>query len=159
LGGSPPFLSHSLPQISLPSACLYLPFLRHAKRQVCAMASVDHSSTSAIVGQAHFDESFEGEEKSMWLKKAFIVGVIVLVMGGSGSVSWSGQPGGARVQDIVDLVVLRPVGVVATVAGACLFVLTLPFTVPTRSVDKSAQNFVVAPFNYTFSRPFPDKNL
>jgi len=84
----------------------------------------------------------------MWLRRALVAGLIVSVI----SIS-------ARESDIVDLVVLRPAGVVATVAGACLFVLTLPFTVPTRSVEESADRFVVAPFEYTFSRPFPDKNL
>lgn len=95
----------------------------------------------------------------MCLKRSLIVGVVVLVMTGSASVSWSRQPEGARVQDIVDLVVLRPVGIIATLAGTGLFVVTLPFTIPTHSVDKSVQRFVVAPFNYTFSRPFPDKDL
>lgn len=95
----------------------------------------------------------------MWLKRAFIGGVIVLVMSGSAKFSWSGQPESSRVEDIVDLVVLRPLGCIATLAGTGLFVLTLPFTVPTHSVKKSAERFVVAPFKYTFSRPFPDKNL
>ena len=95
----------------------------------------------------------------MWVKRALVAGLIVLVISISARESWSAQAEGARVEDIVDLVVLRPAGVVATVAGACLFVLTLPFTVPTRSVEESADRFVVAPFEYTFSRPFPDKNL
>jgi len=99
------------------------------------------------------------QEKPVWLKRAFICGVIALVMIGSVPASWCAQPEGARVEDIVDLVVLRPLGCVATVAGAGLFVLTLPFTVPTRSVGKSAEVFVVAPYRYTFSRPFPDRDL
>ncbi len=95
----------------------------------------------------------------MWVKRTLAAALIVLVVFTSVRVSWSAQAERARVQDIVDLVVLRPLGVVATVAGTGLFVLTLPFTVPTRSVEKSADRFVVAPFDYTFSRPFPDKNL
>ncbi len=102
---------------------------------------------------------FSSKARLMWLKRVFIVGVVVLVIGGSGSASWARDPEGARAQDIVDLLVLRPLGFVATVAGTGVFVLTLPFTVPTHSVDKSAERFVVAPFNYTFKRPFPDENL
>ncbi|MBW2056047.1 MAG: hypothetical protein JRH07_10755 [Deltaproteobacteria bacterium] len=93
------------------------------------------------------------------LKGVLVVGLVVFVVIGPAGVSWGGQPEGARVEDIVDLLVMRPLGVIATLAGTGLFIVTLPFTVPTRSVDKSAQRFVVAPFRYTFSRPFPDKNL
>ncbi len=95
----------------------------------------------------------------MALKRVLVGGMIVLFMSASASVSGAREPKGARVEDIVDLVVLRPAGCIATVAGAGLFVLTLPFTVPTRSVNEAAQAFVVAPFNYTFSRPFPDRDL
>jgi hypothetical protein len=95
----------------------------------------------------------------MKLKRALVLGVIAVVVLGSVSVSWSGEIKGARAEDIVDLVVLRPVGCVVTLAGTGLFLLTLPFTVPTHSVNEAAERFVVAPFEYTFSRPFPDPNL
>jgi hypothetical protein len=95
----------------------------------------------------------------MRLRKTFVLCMIVLLVTGSATVSWSRQPEGARVEDIVDLLVLRPVGIIATLAGTGVFVVTLPFTIPTKTVDKSADRFVVTPFNYTFSRPFPDKNL
>lgn len=95
----------------------------------------------------------------MWLKRALIGIVIVSLLSGCVSVSWAAENEIGKVEDIVDLVVLRPLGCVAIVAGTVVFVLTLPFTYPTHSVDKSAERFVVRPFKYTFSRPFPDKNL
>ena len=95
----------------------------------------------------------------MWLKRALIAGMIVLVIGASVEALGAGQAGNSRVEDIVDLTLLRPLGCLATVAGGCLFVVTLPFTVPTRSVGKAAKRLVVVPFKYTFSRPFPDRNL
>jgi hypothetical protein len=95
----------------------------------------------------------------MGLKKAIILGLIAVVIVGYASAAWSEPPAGARVEDIVDLVVLRPLGCIGTLVGTGLFVLTLPFTVPTRSVRESADRFVVAPFHYTFSRPFPDRKL
>jgi len=93
------------------------------------------------------------------LKKILVCGLVLFLAIGPLSVSWAGQQEGPRIQDIVDLVVLRPVGCLVTLGGACLFVVTLPFTVPTHSSKKSAEAFVVTPFRYTFVRPFPDENL
>lgn len=38
----------------------------------------------------------------------------------------------------LDLIVTRPAGLVATVVGTTLFVIALPFTLPTGSVGESA---------------------
>ena len=54
---------------------------------------------------------------------------------------------------IVDGLLLRPSGIVATIAGTAVFVVTLPFSIPTKSVDKAAQKLVVDPAKYTFVRP------
>jgi uncharacterized membrane protein len=54
---------------------------------------------------------------------------------------------------IVDGLLLRPSGIVATVAGTVVFVVTLPFSIPTKSVDKAAQKLIVDPARYTFVRP------
>jgi hypothetical protein len=54
---------------------------------------------------------------------------------------------------IVDGLLLRPGGIIATVVGTAVFVVTLPFSIPTRSVDKAAQKLIVDPAKYTFVRP------
>jgi hypothetical protein len=54
---------------------------------------------------------------------------------------------------IVDGLLLRPGGIVATVVGTAVFVVTLPFSIPTRSVDKAAQKLIMDPARYTFVRP------
>jgi hypothetical protein len=54
---------------------------------------------------------------------------------------------------IVDGLLLRPGGMIATIFGTAVFVVTLPFSIPTRSVDKAAQKLVVDPARYTFVRP------
>ena len=54
---------------------------------------------------------------------------------------------------IVDGLLLRPGGLVATVVGTAVFVVTLPFSIPTKSVDKAAQKLIVDPAKYTFVRP------
>lgn len=54
---------------------------------------------------------------------------------------------------IADGLLLRPGGLVATVVGAAVFVVILPFSLPTKSVDKAAQKLIVDPAKYTFVRP------
>jgi len=55
-----------------------------------------------------------------------------------------------------DLFIVRPFSVVATVLGAAVFLVALPFTVPTRTTGEAANEFVVRPFEYTFNRPLGD---
>jgi len=59
----------------------------------------------------------------------------------------------------MDLIFARPASALAGVVGAGLFVLTLPFTASTKSVDKSAEMFIVRPFQFAFEREFPDEDL
>jgi hypothetical protein len=54
---------------------------------------------------------------------------------------------------IADGLLLRPGGLVATVVGTAVFVVTLPFSIPTKSVDRAAQKLIVDPAKYTFVRP------
>ena len=54
---------------------------------------------------------------------------------------------------IADGLLMRPGGIVATVLGTAVFVVTLPFSIPTRSVDKAAQKLIVDPARFTFVRP------
>jgi len=54
---------------------------------------------------------------------------------------------------IADGLLLRPGGLIATVVGSAVFVITLPFSIPTKSVDKAAQKLIVDPAKYTFVRP------
>lgn len=53
----------------------------------------------------------------------------------------------------VDLVLMRPLGIVATVVGTVGFVVALPFTLPTGTTGDTAREWVAAPFEYTFNRP------
>jgi hypothetical protein len=52
----------------------------------------------------------------------------------------------------VDLVLVRPVGLVATAVGALAWVIALPFTLPTGSADDAAREMVSKPAEYTFDR-------
>lgn len=57
---------------------------------------------------------------------------------------------------VVDVVVMRPLGLVATAAGAVLTVVALPFTIPSGSVERSARQLILKPADYTFKRPLGD---
>jgi len=58
-----------------------------------------------------------------------------------------------------DLFVARPLGVAAGIVGTGLFIISLPFTIPTKSVDKAAKELITDPFHFSFSRQFPDESL
>jgi hypothetical protein len=52
-----------------------------------------------------------------------------------------------------DGLLARPLAVVASVVGAAVFVVTLPFTLPSKSVDRAAKQLVAKPAQYAFKRP------
>jgi hypothetical protein len=54
---------------------------------------------------------------------------------------------------LADAVIARPLGVVGTVLGAVAFVVSLPFTIPSKTVDRAGNALVKKPFQETFKRP------
>jgi hypothetical protein len=54
---------------------------------------------------------------------------------------------------VIDVLLVRPLGVVGTVLGVALTVVALPFTLPSGSVESSARTLILAPADYTFKRP------
>ena len=94
------------------------------------------------------------------MKKLLAIG-IVLVLGSVILVS----EGWAQIQKpdddlpLADLLFARPLGFAAGIVGTGLFIVSLPFTIPARSVDKAAKMFISDPFRFSFSRPFPDESL
>jgi hypothetical protein len=53
----------------------------------------------------------------------------------------------------VDAIAVRPLGLVATLLGTGIFVVSLPFSALGGNVDEAAQSLVVAPARFTFKRP------
>ena len=53
----------------------------------------------------------------------------------------------------VDLMMVRPVGVVATVLGTGFFIISLPFSILGGNVDDAGRNLVLKPAKSTFIRP------
>jgi hypothetical protein len=51
-----------------------------------------------------------------------------------------------------DLLVLRPVGLVATALGSVVYVISIPFNAPTGGMKQAGQTLVVDPATFTFAR-------
>ena len=57
---------------------------------------------------------------------------------------------------IGDSLILRPLGIVITVAGSILFVITLPMSAIAKSTDKTYNALVKRPYEFTFKRQVGD---
>lgn len=55
-----------------------------------------------------------------------------------------------------DIIFARPLGLASIVAGAGLFLVSLPFAIITGSVNKTGQTLVGNPIKYTLVRPIGD---
>lgn len=53
----------------------------------------------------------------------------------------------------LDLLIVRPAGVVATAVGAAIFVIGLPFSIAGGNVEESAKELIGKPAEYTLNRP------
>jgi hypothetical protein len=61
------------------------------------------------------------------------------------------EPGGGAM--MYDMIVVRPVGAVATAVGSVFWLITLPFAAAGDNVDTSTEKLVKEPASYTFKRP------
>ncbi|MEW6671651.1 MAG: hypothetical protein AB1427_08100 [Thermodesulfobacteriota bacterium] len=57
---------------------------------------------------------------------------------------------------MADALLVRPVGLLATIFGSAVFVVALPFSLLGGNTDATYQNLIVAPAKYTFKRPLGD---
>jgi hypothetical protein len=98
-------------------------------------------------------------------KKIFLLLLTVLLLIGSlYSMGWAGDQlsrDDTVVQgwSLLDLLVARPLSVVAGVGGSAIFVVTLPFTLPSGTTKDAAHMFIVEPFQFSFKREVPDKDI
>ena len=83
---------------------------------------------------------------------------VLLVLGGVSSGGWAQEKTYNDRMNLADLFIARPLGVIAAAGGTGLFILSLPFTLPTRSVEDSFNMFVVEPWRFSFVRDFPDES-
>ena len=57
---------------------------------------------------------------------------------------------------LADAVIVRPLTATATVVGFAAWVVTLPFTIPSRGAADAGKAWVIDPLGYTFNRPLGD---
>jgi hypothetical protein len=57
---------------------------------------------------------------------------------------------------VVDALIVRPLGILGTVAGTIVFVVSLPFSALGGNTEKAFQKLVAEPASYTFARPLGD---
>ena len=56
----------------------------------------------------------------------------------------------------VDILLLRPAGILATAGGALIFVISVPFSALGGNTKESYEELVKEPARYTFKRPLGD---
>jgi nitrate reductase gamma subunit len=92
-------------------------------------------------------------------KSIFLLLLMSLLIGFLGSNGWAQDFKVSNDElNIADLFIARPLGIVAAAGGTVLFIASLPFTLPTRSVEDSFNLFVVDPWKFSFVRDFPDES-
>ena len=91
-------------------------------------------------------------------KKTFVMLLVVAFVTTSFASSTFAQ---ATLQDeeistenmLADALIVRPLGICATILGVGLFVISLPFSVLGKNVKEAGQKLVIAPAKFTFVRP------
>ena len=88
----------------------------------------------------------------------FLIAALLFVPFGSSAIASvdfeKKDPSGGAM--FADFVLVRPVGIVALVAGSVLFVISLPFSALGGNVKVAARSLVVKPAKFTFTRPLGD---
>jgi hypothetical protein len=87
-----------------------------------------------------------------------------LVTGGLCSTGWAGDYLGmddpvAQGWSVMDLLIARPLGIIAGLGGSVIFVVSLPFTIPAGGVRNAADMLILQPFQFSFTREFPDQDM
>lgn len=54
---------------------------------------------------------------------------------------------------VFDVLLARPLGLASLVIGTGVFIISLPFTVPSWSIGTAADKLIAEPFKFTFARP------
>ncbi|MEK6791231.1 MAG: hypothetical protein AABY45_05965 [Deltaproteobacteria bacterium] len=87
-----------------------------------------------------------------WLAIVLILALMVTAAPVS-SFAQADRPEPSAMEITFDVLVIRPLGISATIVGTGLFIVSLPFALPTGSVGLSARKLVADPFAFTFLRP------
>lgn len=88
------------------------------------------------------------------MKRSFTAMFFAAIVAAHPSLADEQMPADRKGGDMaVDALIVRPMGLVGMVLGAATWVVALPFTIPSGSVDTATENLVMKPTRYTFQRP------
>lgn len=88
--------------------------------------------------------------------KKFSIAVLVLCALVASTAPAFAEPPKDGMAIVADVLLVRPVGLVAGVLGSVMFVVSLPFSIPSDSVGTAGKLLVSDPFEFTFKRPLGD---
>ncbi len=54
---------------------------------------------------------------------------------------------------VIDVLLIRPLGLISTTIGTGVFIIALPFAIPSGSTATIAKKLVLDPLRFTFTRP------
>ena len=89
------------------------------------------------------------------MKRKALAVFLALCMALSAVPALAGEPKDGM-EVAADVLIVRPVSLVAAVVGTAVFIVALPFSIPSGSVEKTGKLLVADPFKYTFARPVGD---
>jgi hypothetical protein len=84
---------------------------------------------------------------SVWIGILFLVSLSVTPL----SAGETKEPSPDEVA--ADLLFIRPVAFSSIIVGSAIYIVTLPFTIPTGNLGLAGRKLVIEPWKYTFSKP------
>lgn len=88
-----------------------------------------------------------------WISAVFLVTMLSFTQVAAAATAKKEKDPGAMT---IDALVARPVGLVATLAGTAVFVVSLPFSAIGGNSEEAWDRLVVSPAEYTFKRELGD---
>jgi hypothetical protein len=91
----------------------------------------------------------------------FLIVLALMMVPCSGMAAGAPEEGDPQVQVAqmtTDALLVRPLGIVSTVLGLGLFIVSVPFSALGGNTDKAWNAFVVRPAKFTFARPLGEFN-
>lgn len=89
------------------------------------------------------------------MKKVSIALLILCALAASTAPAFA-EPPKDGMAIVADVLFARPVGLVSIVFGTAMYIVALPFSLPSGSVETAGQLLVADPVKYTFCRPLGD---
>jgi len=90
------------------------------------------------------------------MKKTILILAALMLLCVSGPVFATDSYPDESMNMFMDAVLVRPVSLASVIVGTAVFIVALPFSIPSGTVQKTGRVFVADPFGYTFYRRIGD---